>query len=284
MALTPQVRSSQVDVAAATEADADLRAAQVDVMVAAIWPAEFIESSQVDVTALTRATTALRSAQVDVMVVARGRVADPDLRAWVYWQDTHWFYVLRLPTGYTLVYDLMTEQWSIYGSNSTTQWRPFHGTNWLGSGSLMGTYGSNVLCGDDGNGALYMLDPDSPTDDDAILGAELQRTFTRVITGQVTMRGNDYKPCYGVELGGSIGDNEVGLTDVTLTTSDDAGHTYTSHGTVSISPLDYAARVEWNTGLGSFTGPGRLFRITDDGALQRIDWLEMMDDPEDENG
>ena len=282
MALTPQVRASQVGVQSVTEATTNVEVSQTGVMVVAGHPTEFVEASQVGAQIVTVASTLLRAAQAGVIVVGRGRVSDPDMRAWPFWQDNHWFYVLRLPTDKTLVYDLTTKQWLNYGSADTVLWRAYHGTNWLGSGGLMTAYGSNVLCGDDGNGALYMLNPDSPTDDDAILGVELPRTFNRVITGQVTVRGNEYWPCYGVELMGSIGDNELGLTDITLYTSDDSGNTYADQGTISISPLDYTARVDWNTGLGSFTGPGRLFRVIDDGALQRIDYLEMSDDPEGE--
>ncbi len=284
MALTPQVRGSQANVAAVTDAEPDIRASQVNVLAVAIYPTEFIESSQVAVAAVTEAETTLAASQANVMVVARGRVQDPYLRVFSYDQDGHWFYVIRLPTGYTLVWDDFAQQWYIYASGDGLSWRPYHGVNWLGSGALMGTYGSNVVVGDDGNGALYMLNPSSPTDDDAIVGAAVQRPFTRMLTGQVSVRGNDQHPCYGVEAGGSIGENEVGLTDVTLSTSDDSGHTYYDQGTISINPTDYGARLDWNYGLGSFTGPGRLFRITDDGALQRIDWLEMNAGPEKPGG
>lgn len=278
MALTPQVRSSQVNTQAVTDAEPDVRASQVNVLAVAIYPTEFIEDSQTSIQAVTEAGTDIRASQVNVMVVGRGRVADPYLRVWTFWQDNHWFYVLRLPTGWTLVWDDYAKQWYRYSSGTSNTWRPTHGTNWLGSGALMGTYGSNVVCGDDGNGALYFLNPNSPTDDDAIVGAALQVPFTREVTGQVSVRNHNYLRCYGVELMGSIGDNDADLTDVTLSVSDDAGHSFTDYGTVSITADDYAARVEWLSGLGSFTAPGRLFRITDDGVLQRIDWLEMRGD------
>lgn len=275
MALTPQVRVSQGGVSAVGEGEPDVRVSQAGVLAVGIIPTEFVEVSQAGVQTVTFAETDVQVSQAGVMVIGRGRVADPNLRAWVYWLDNHWFYVLRLPTGWTLVYDLTTEQWSIYGSGTSTTWRPFHGINWLGSGALMSTYGSNVLCGDDGNGALYFLNPLSPTDDNAILGAEDPQPFLRRITGQVTTRSHNYIRCYGVELMGSIGDGET--ADVTLYTSDDIGHTYTSQGTVTLTALDYSAWAQWNTGLGSFSAPGRLFRI-DDEYLQRIDWLDMRED------
>ena len=277
MALTPQVRVSQGGVSAVGEGEPDVRVSQAGVLAVGIIPTEFVEASQAGVQTVTFAEPDVRASQAGVMVVGRGRVADPNLRAWVYWLDNHWFYVLHLPTGWTLVYDLTTEQWSVFGSGQTTKWRAFQGTNWLGSGALMNTYGSNVLCGDDGNGALYLLNPLSPTDDSAILGAEDPQTFLRRITGQVSVRGNTLRPCFGVELGGSVGENEAAYTDVTLYTSDDSGHTYDDHGTLSVDPADYGARLDWNSGLGSFAAPGRLFRIEDYGALARIDWLDMED-------
>lgn len=284
MALTPQVRGSQAGAITVTQAEIDLEVSQAGALVVAIWPAEFVENSQDGAVVITFAETTLQASQAGVMVVGKGRVQDPYLRAWSYEMDVHWKYVLRLPTGITLVYDQYAKQWYNWGSWSSTQWRPFHGTNWHGCGALMEAYGSNVVCGDDGNGSLYFLNPLSPTDDDAIFGAEVPRTFDRIVTGQMTVRGNEYHPCYGVELGGSIGANEPDYVNVTLYTSDDGGQTYDDQGTVTVDAGDWNARVDWSSGLGSYTSPGRLFRIVDDGALARIDFIEMMDGPESGNG
>jgi len=75
--------------------------------------------------------------------------------------------------------------------------------------------------------------------------------------------------------------DQAALVTVKLSTSDDQGHTYDDHDTFSISNADYEFRAEWWS-LGSFSAPGRLFKITDYGALQRIDYLEMIEDNEDE--
>jgi hypothetical protein len=80
---------------------------------------------------------------------------------------------------------------------------------------------------------------------------------------------------------GSIGEmTEAALTTVTLYTSDDQGNTYDSQGAVAIPNAGYDTRVEWWS-LGQFSAPGRLFKITDIGALHRIDYLEMIEPPED---
>lgn len=255
------------------EGGADLRAAQAGVMAVAIWPAENVNASQAGVVSVTEASTAIRVAQAGVMIVARGRVADPALRAWGFWLDAHWYYVLRLPTGTTLVYDLSTEQWSIWGSGDSSLWRAFHGTNWLGSGALT-NYGSNVLVGDDGNGSLYFLDPLGHADDDAVAGSEIQRPFLREVSGQIITSGTGWTPCFGVRLSGPIGDvDDDTLLTVTLSTSDDRGHSYDDQGAITLTPGDYGARAEW-LALGSFPPPGRLFKLSDYGAIQRIDGFE----------
>jgi len=277
MAVTPQVRASQAGVVSVAEGDFDLRVSQAGVIAVAIIPTEFVQVSQAGVMVPTDANLDVRVSQAGVMVVGRGRVQDPVMRAFTFWQDNHWYYVLRLPTGYTLVWDDTAQQWYIWGSGSSTSWRPYHGINWLGSGPLMQAYGSNVLVGDDGNGSVYMLNPDSPTDDSAIVGAADPQPFLRQITGQVATRDRGYVQCYGVRLMGSIGENSPDLTEVTLYVSDDEGHTYDDMGAVTVDEGDVSARVDWVGGLGAFTAPGRLFRIEDDGALQRIDWLEFMD-------
>jgi len=278
MAITPQIRVSQAGIQAVAEGEVDIRVSQAGTMVVGVVPTEFVQLSQAGVQVVTEADTDIRLSQAGIMVVARGRVQSPYLRVFTFELDGHWFWVCNLPTGYTLVYDVYAQQWYIWGSGDGSTWRPFHGTNWLGCGPLMQTYGSNVVAGDDGNGTLYMLNPSLATDDDALQGSAGPRPFLRQVTGQVTTRSRDYISCYGVRLGGSVGENDASLTEVTLYVSDDDGHTYDDMGTVTVEAGDYVAgiaRVDWDSGLGSYTMPGRLFRIEDYGALQRIDYLEM---------
>jgi hypothetical protein len=139
-----------------------------------------------------------------------------------------------------------------------------------------------VLVGDDGNGSLYFLDPLGSYDDDANFGSDSPRTFLREITGQVITMSFDSVPCFGVQLMGSAGETTDAVnTTVALLTSDDRGHTYDDHDTQDVAIGDYSARVEWWS-LGAFSAPGRLFKVQDYGALQRIDYLNMIEEPEKE--
>lgn len=227
-----------------------------------------------------------RITQTAVLVAARGQIADPYVRVWGYEMDAHRVVVWRLPNpvGKTLVYDMQTRQFSIFGSYDTDIWKAFTGTNWVGGEKFAGIYGSNVLVGDDANGSFYFLDPTRFTDDDPIYGSATQRNFLREVTGQVLTKDRNYMPCFGVRVEGSIGEQDgyVTLTDVTLSTSDDKGHTYDNQGTIGLTADDYTAWCEWGA-LGSFPPPGRLFKISDYGALQRIDAVEMLEDPEQED-
>lgn len=284
MALTPEVRASQASVTAlATSLTPEVRASQAGVMALANFPTEEIRASQAGVMALTSASGDVRVSQAAVMVLARGRVQDPKIRAWTFTLDGHDFYVIRLGRDKTLIYDRLSEQWYNWGSGTDDTWRAFNGQNWEGAmGSLARIYGSNVLVGDDGNGALYFLNPDQYLDDDALEGSDVPRTFLRRITGQVPTRSVDFIDDFGVQLTGSIGKmDQASLTAVTLYTSDDQGETYDDQGTITIANGAVDERVEWRS-LGSYNAPGRLYRVEDVGALQRIDYLETLGDEDDD--
>lgn len=236
-------------------------------------PADFGLLSQFVTVAVSESTPSALVSQIEVIVVYRGRSTNPAVRAWTFTQDGHDFYVLRLGTGSTLVYDTYSQQWSVYGSGETNPWRAYTGRNWQGGRNLALPW-SDVIVGDDGNGSLYFLSPDDDTDDDPLTGATTPRTFRRQLTGQVVVKpGYASAPCYGVQLYGSIG-SDTG--DVTLAISDDLGVNYTDMGDVTLTGGEYNTRAHWRS-LGSMVAPGRLFRITDDGALKRIDGLVMDD-------
>lgn len=217
-----------------------------------------------------------QASQVQAIVIYAGTAANPKIRAWTYSMDTHDFYVLQLgSTGETFVYDTFSEQWTIWGRADSLHWNVGYGMNWIGAGNNRLNYGSDVVCGDDTNGALYFLDPEYPYDDDRDTGTTDAQLFQCQATGQVMLEGNAFVPCGSVKLTGSFGDTyDDSLTAVTLEYSDDAGRTYVDAGTIDIAPADYAARVEWRS-LGAMKAPGRMFRITDYGAVVRIDRLEI---------
>ena len=282
MALTPQIFVSQGQTLATARVTAqELNVPQGATLVAYNVPTDSLQASFGNVSVAISQNADFLVSQAQVLAVVRGRIEDPTVRAWTFTLDEHDFYVLKLGNDCTLVYDLLAEQWYVWGSFESQLWRAYTGRNWLGGRGFADVYGSNILVGDDSNGAIYLLDPLGNTDDDAVEGGDRPRPFLREIMGQIPMRGYDMKSCYGVSLMGAIGEtSDTTLTAITLFTSDDDGHTYDEHETINVEPDDWQARVDWNSGLGSFTTPGRLFLIEDRGALKRIDWLDMATDEE----
>lgn len=252
-----------------------IRVSQAGAIVVSAFPADGVRASQAGALAVSDAHGGnIRVAQAGVIVVAAGRVASPRVRAWGYTLDEHSHYVIRLGTQATLEYDLKTGMWAVWGSNAGPLWKAFTGINWPGAGEQR-ALGSHVVVGDDANGSLYILDPDGEADDDPLDGSDTPRPFTRKVTGQVAFRGTARQPCAGVELLGSIGQQDsASLTAVTLYASDDRGGTYRAMGTIDVEPGETGKRLDWRQ-LGSMTAPGRLFRVEDDGALKRIDSLSM---------
>lgn len=210
---------------------------------------------------------------------APGRTANPQLRAWTFSHDGHDFYVLRLGDFDQLVYDTYSEQWMDWNDFNSLTWRAHCGINWSGAEALAETYGSNIVAGDDAYGLLWFLDPEQPYDD-APIGGGAATYFSRVTMGQVPKNGREVLPCYATWLTTDMGDPAYSGAAVTLWTSDDAGVTWDNHGYVSVTAGAASPELSWYS-LGQIGAPGRLFRIFDDGAITRIDALEM-NDPDDE--
>lgn len=257
-----------------------VQASQARVLAAGIYPSDGLQVSQ----ALVQASEDSHGGDVQVsqalvLVAAIGRVADPKVRAWTFTLDGHDFYVLRCGQFETLVYDVSTKMWHVWGSGTDDLWRAYIGIGWFGARKAGSVFGSSIVVGDDGNGSLYFLNPEGVYDDDALVGSASPQTFERVLTAQyVQFPGYDSVPCFDVQLFGSAGEvNESNLT-VELTYSDDRGHNYTSAGSQLLAADAYNVRMNWQS-LGSMEAPGRLFKITDYGALKRIDGL-MIDDGE----
>ena len=271
------INASQAGLLGVVDGAATLTASQVGVLVAAIWPAEFMRASQASLLGVKEGTKQINVSQVTLLAAVRGRVFDPTIRAWTFTLDGHDFYGLRLGNDETLLYDLHSEQWYLWGDGDDTLWRTYDCTNWFGGTKLGSTYGSAVVVGGDSNGALYFLDPASDEDDSALTGSDDRKPFFREVTGQILSKGYQAERCYGVQVLGSIGQQPPDENmDVTLKYSDDRGTTYLNAGSISVDPDDYDARLFWRS-LGSYRQPGRLFKISDYGALKRIDLVSMTD-------
>ena len=254
-----------------------ISASQDQVLAAGAFPSPFVEASQLQVAAAYSGGVTVQSSQLQVYAAAQGTNTDPSVRAWTFTLDNHNYYVLRLGTQETLVYDDHSQQWYTWSSGDGDTWKAYNGTNWHGGQSWSYIYGSNIIVGDDGNGSLYFLNPDQDTDDSPVVGAASPFPFRREVYGQMPFRGYNRIPCFGVQVQGSIGAQANSSIDsVDLLTSDDRGTTYQDAGAISITPGDTDSRLYWRS-LGAMKAPGRIFKVVDYGALKRIDSMEMLD-------
>lgn len=274
MALTPQIRATQERVnAVASKTNSEVRVTQGITYGVYNVPAEFIRSTQAFLRApINRVAPSIRATQGVVMAVVSGRIDNPKLRAWTYTLDGHDFYVLKLGTqGKTLVFDMSTGQWAWWSSQSEPRWRASVGMNWKSSFDIPAKFGSNVVVGDDSSGIIWVLDPEKGLDDDLLDTGEI--TFPRVATGQMPAVSRQAAPIYSVSLSASYGKPSITLNSVKLEYSDDQGNTYVvaDEPQVAINGA-YDQEFIWRS-LGQVRAPGRLFRITDNGAFSRVDSL-----------
>jgi len=229
--------------------------------------------------AAVRHDPVMQITQSGALAVVRGRVYNPRLRAWTYTLDGHDYYVLKLGDEKTLVYDLSTGQWSWFSSPDVEYWRLVTGFNWVSCGSVAHHYGSNVVVGDDTYGIIWVLNPVQGYDEDPryVNGATpTPMPFKRRATAQITARGRTTVPCYEVYLTGSAGEPALTGQQVSLRYSDDLGKTFVNAGARTVNLADFGQEFAWRS-LGLIKQPGRLFSIEDDGALARIDGLEVSD-------
>lgn len=304
MALTPEIRTTKGDVLAVSGGPASaVRLTKFDALVAVNFPTEFVRTTEYDAYVAARDGEDLRTSGLNALVAARdgedlrtsgaavlvavrGRVQNPKLRVWTFTLDGHDFYVLRLGIDLTLVYDVYSEQWIDWDAFEETYWPVNIGINWVGGVGLLDDadqyYGSNVLVGDDTLGLLWFLDPEQPYDEsfDGPLDPEPEKYFTRITMGQVAMTGREVLPCYAVWLTTDMGDPAYDGAGVLLEISDDAGKSFDDMGTVTVTLGENKPELSWYS-LGQIEAPGRLFKIVDDGAITRIDGMEM-NDPDDD--
>lgn len=244
------------------------------------FPAEEAQTSQLFVRSVDEPSPSARVSQLLVRAIVKGHTENPRIRAWTFTLDGHDFYVLRLGDILTLVYDVYSEQWVDWQDFIHAYWRPNIGTVWNGASALGQSFGSSVVAGDDTWGLLWFLDPNQPYDEHPDYTAPDQQVyFERITMGQVPMRGREVLPCYAAWLTTDMGDPAYDGASVRLEISDDGGVTFDDMGNVTITAGANYPELSWYS-LGQIEAPGRLFKIIDDGAVTRIDGLEM-NDPDD---
>lgn len=268
----------QVRALAASEPDAIVSGFPVRAVLN--YPSEAAQVGSITLRALGEVDNQAQVSQLVVRAIVRGHVENPRIRAWTFTLDGHDFYVIRLGDAATLVYDVYSDQWVDWQDFTHTYWRPSIGTTWSGAAALAAVYGSPVLAGDDTWGLLWFLDPEQPYDEHPDYSADEQQLyFERITMGQVPIRGRENLPCYAAWLTTDMGAPAYDGAGVRLEISDDAGVTFEDMGLVPITLDANYPELAWYS-LGQIEAPGRLFKITDDGAIMRIDGLEM-NDPDD---
>lgn len=275
MALTPNIRSLMGrSLVTERQNAAQMRLTMGNVLATLNRPADFMRAQQGGIEVAFRQAADLRVTYANTMALGRGYTANPRVRAFTFTLDGHDFYVLQIGKWGTLVYDDYSKKWSQWSTGGIIPWRVGTGTNWLGADSNARDFGSNILVGDDDTGMVYFLDPKQgydaqPTDDRVDTNH-----FTRIVEGQVPMRNRNTLQNGEVYLTGTLAKPLQDAFGVTLWTSDDAGNTFQSQGTVDVDYGDYLQDYVWRS-LGLIQSPGRIFRIVDDGAFSRIEGLDM---------
>ena len=90
---------------------ATISASQEQVLVVGAFPAQDVNSSQFQIESVVQPSNVIDASQIGLFVIARGSNTDPSVRAWTFTLDGHNYYVLRLGTQETLVYDEHAGQW-----------------------------------------------------------------------------------------------------------------------------------------------------------------------------
>lgn len=214
----------------------------------------------------------LRLTQSTLMAVVRGKIDTPKLKTFGFNLDAHGFYFIRLgSSGKTLVYDLYTNTFSWWSKGVSPSLNILSGINWRSSGGIASNFGSNILVGDASNGSLYIMDPytcvDSSQYEDVI-------PFPREASAQMPIRGRSHDPVFSVYLTADLGEPAYEGATVKLSYSDDQGRSFVDSTSIEVRKDDFGQEIFWRS-LGSIRPPGRIFKITDDGALTRVDSLDV---------
>ncbi len=91
----------------------------------------------------------------------------------------------------------------------------------------------------------------------------------------MTTTDRNFVPIYSVDLRASFGQPDVVLNSVTLEYSDDQGNTYVVADEPQIAQAgNFDQEFTWLS-LGQVRSPGRIFRISDNGAFARIDSMDV---------
>ena len=215
----------------------------------------------------------------------------------------HLFYKIDLGTDTTLLYDFTTKKWSYWSTDGENYLRP---NQFVRIKPYPTTY--NYIVSDNESGQFWYLDEDYKFDDaPGTEGDEVSLIHTTV-TAAIPMRMRNTVKCNELYLSGSKGNPSVNaifivdpdsyiLSDpyyvllyegyvqtispsvarpisVSLEYSDDNGVTWSNPRYIDIIEDNFNQEIAWRS-LGLIKAPGRIFRISDYGALKTIDGLDI---------
>lgn len=270
------VETSQFALLADSQYEPDARASQAARLTLGTKPAEFEFTSQLAALALSQITAKHEFvSELAQEVLVQGDVVDqvsqlaqlvlvrsnPDqrkLRAFPFWLDGHWLYVLHLGNLTTLVYDTLTSKWSEWQTQNYNNWKAGYAVNWNG----------DIVAGAIDGNMLYNVDADISYDDTPAT------PIVSVVTGGYPTRLRVSIACDEIMATTSVGFTSGGVSTLQLRTSDDSGISWQDWGAQDFSAATPQMEVSWRS-LGNISAPGRIFELTDIGAAARINSIEM---------
>lgn len=173
-------------------------------------------------------------------------------QAWTFVMDGHRFYVLPLGPEGDWAYDMTTHEWCELQTQGFPGMNFIHGTMW----------GLRVIGGDALYTYLYELDPNQPLD-------EQWREVKHMVTGGLATRTRNSIGVANFILTASVGDDSETDQSISLAFSDDNGVTWSEEFDLPLT--DVGTQTLLWPALGSYSAPGRVFRITDFSGPIRLD-------------
>jgi hypothetical protein len=200
---------------------------------------------------ITNVSSAVSQAFV-LAAVFEGQPVVTRSEAWSFILDGHRFYVLPLGPEGDWAYDTTTQEWCQFQTQGFDGINFTHGVMW----------GIRVVGGDSLYNEVLELDPNQPFDN-------AWREVERVVTGGIPTRGRSVVGVANFTLTAAVNYDSAEDIPITLAFSDDNGQTWSQEFDISLT--DQSTQIlTWNA-LGSFSQPGRVFRITDFAGPVRFD-------------
>ena len=177
--------------------------------------------------------------------------------AWSFFLDGHRFYVLPLGPEGDWAYDTTTKEWSELQTQGFDGLNFKHGVMW----------DFRIMGGDQLYPFLLEMDPSKTLDDDF-------RPVEHVVTGGIPTRSRNSIGVANFTVTASVSDEASQAYPISLAFSDDNGVTYSEEFPITLTDMSTQSLI-WNS-LGSFSAPGRVFRITDYGGPIRLDGADVV--------